>query len=1277
MSSKTPLDQALSDYMKGKRRSVPSFQVGQQNSGKSRPDQLTRSYADIGQQHPKVIKELKERETISTTALIGALLTLPELQSNSIRIETLQHLALMFCNGPRKPKLSQVGPWFDQLDKGPCGLLEDPAEDLFVSTVSDDEGSYRLFEGGAVANAFYVQIFIQVIATLPDNSSYDFLRNGVKAVLRLSEALADRAETSRYMTGNPVPRKTLPEMSREMTDQLRARMRFSAEDLQDLGINRVDLMPFIFNMQDIAKLSEASIGHSALENAPLLAHGDDVYVILPTTLGLALRNFVIETCISGDTRQSFERALAQAYADTFKSESILGERHGAPLSFRAIGQSRLSIAVVSKRLDEGRFLDLILFCDSLTDFEETSFVGRNPTTDLNRLVEKTAKQLKAKHLNTPGFNESLLLVVGCGWGRALGLVPPPQEDQFLTQFLPAHDLITLSRTTNFQALDLFKILGAQNAATELGAEIFNASGLLNLVAWVDRNNGHIIPHDDIEPEAFDPQTPLQLMIPQNENLRLRANSAIGVDLHTVRDPLDRNVLVRRKNSQPAYGRIQLTPFYLDLEAAGDQRMRAVYQGQSGNWWVEVELQRKLPHEIAFNLAQMVMHWAEIVARRLDSEAIGSPEGIGWMAHFADEAVPTIDDHAPSDVSSICEATIEGKTANIRIGPGFLVASNHPQNIAERVIVQSLFVTGLQLLGRSVSIEKIDDFVQSAVRTDKSRHFHAFSVPSVRDHTRASLPARHQHISKFDDAWSRLGLGWLARERELGHTIEGPDNCCAFLRSLIDRVIERMSASLGTYNRTALVTDMLSNHEALAAETDTWKRTFGAIASLADSQAKAEADATEKLGAFTAGCITSRIVLEMALCICSETASKKSGRIDKSRLLADASMLFHLGGFHDAIRDGIMEPVVRISPGGDVQMNHDFTEKTARAYGKSYQKRELNYATQKYNDHFLLADELEEVEEKKPLPTEVQAFSQIWREEFGVTLEETRAFMSGFVTIAAEDQKAVTTLKRSDLIMRLVTAANLPASIVETCLAQFTLSPRARWNSAPDGYLDSSWQPWRFRRQLSIVSRPVIELDNTANPLIALAPSMTAHHIAVYVSNVLHARFDQSIYHSNAMKKYVGETTGRDGEAFNEYTAKRFRELGWQAKANLSDGEILNRPKVASFGDVDVLAWNSKEKRILVIECKDLSLDKTIGEISRRLARYRGLAPNGRRDDLRKHLDRVEELSNNSVSLGEYVGITDPVVEGLFVTGNEVPMKFDEGLRSKGIRFVPISDIASL
>ncbi|MEB2848098.1 hypothetical protein [Endobacterium cereale] len=136
--------------------------------------------------------------------------------------------------------------------------------------------------------------------------------------------------------------------------------------------------------------------------------------------------------------------------------------------------------------------------------------------------------------------------------------------------------------------------------------------------------------------------------------------------------------------------------------------------------------------------------------------------------------------------------------------------------------------------------------------------------------------------------------------------------------------------------------------------------------------------------------------------------------------------------------------------------------------------------------------------------------------------------------------------------------------------------------------------------------------------------------------------------------------GTEREAFNEKVAQRVRAIGWEAQANLSDGRILNRTKNPAFGDVDVLAWNADRQRVLIIECKDLSFDKTLGEIARRLSNYRGVTKDsGKRDDLRKHLDRCEDIEANLPSLSAFVGFEVKCVERVLLFSEPTPIQFSK------------------
>jgi hypothetical protein len=102
--------------------------------------------------------------------------------------------------------------------------------------------------------------------------------------------------------------------------------------------------------------------------------------------------------------------------------------------------------------------------------------------------------------------------------------------------------------------------------------------------------------------------------------------------------------------------------------------------------------------------------------------------------------------------------------------------------------------------------------------------------------------------------------------------------------------------------------------------------------------------------------------------------------------------------------------------------------------------------------------------------------------------------------------------------------------------------------------------------------------------------------------------------------------------------------------------ILGKTYRAS-GDIDVLAW--KNGRVLLIECKDLLFAKTPGEMAEQLSDFRGeLKPDGKPDDLLRHLRRIDLISNNLPQLANHLRLPEGLtVEGHLVFKNPVPMQF--------------------
>ena len=80
--------------------------------------------------------------------------------------------------------------------------------------------------------------------------------------------------------------------------------------------------------------------------------------------------------------------------------------------------------------------------------------------------------------------------------------------------------------------------------------------------------------------------------------------------------------------------------------------------------------------------------------------------------------------------------------------------------------------------------------------------------------------------------------------------------------------------------------------------------------------------------------------------------------------------------------------------------------------------------------------------------------------------------------------------------------------------------------------------------------------------------------------------------------------------------------------------------------------------MLVIECKHLQYHKTYGEIAEQLSDYRGeVKGNGKRDDLRKHLDRIAILKRYRNDLCKTLNCDNVSIEGWIIFKNPVPMLY--------------------
>lgn len=278
--------------------------------------------ADIAEEQQAITAELAKLDRLALGAMVGSMLVSPSLQANGYRLEALLHISIARAMGQQYPSSNFIGNAFTSLGKGICGRLEDPAEDLFSTSVHCRLGNFTVFEGLREANGFYLQRVLDVIEEMPEKEPFAGFRRSVFALLTLSDAVAQRAGVSPFIVGDIVPQTDLPGGMTKSLGQMLQWVLFSAGDPEVGRISLDDLQPFLFKVPESELLCQ-TLGHTSLERYPVLQFGDLVCLALPTAVGSAVTRYILEMTNSLGVTSMFELELAQRYWELLSSTRLI------------------------------------------------------------------------------------------------------------------------------------------------------------------------------------------------------------------------------------------------------------------------------------------------------------------------------------------------------------------------------------------------------------------------------------------------------------------------------------------------------------------------------------------------------------------------------------------------------------------------------------------------------------------------------------------------------------------------------------------------------------------------------------------------------------------------------------------------------------------------------------------------------------------------------------------------------------------------------------------
>jgi len=444
--------------------------------------------------------------------------------------------------------------------------------------------------------------------------------------------------------------------------------------------------------------------------------------------------------------------------------------------------------------------------------------------------------------------------------------------------------------------------------------------------------------------------------------------------------------------------------------------------------------------------------------RLDLSEIANHED--WTAEGIRSVPPVI--FIPSEVSD--------HVVSLRLPIAFVTMGYSPKNDAERLLVKAFVHGALAVAGLADVEDRAAQIHRSLALSDDDRFMHLSLTRDARHYLQDFDHQTPELLHNDDLAFGAIQIAQEARLQapSTADTVEASNRV---LHQLVDAFWKRIEERLGQIDRASLITTCITNHERMLFDLDRWQLTSRAVLSLhndrrdvlkATQALKAKRDRTQ---------ITHRIMIEMAVCTCPLQGGRSITQSDIDYLGTQILLLITTAAQSDAVRACCADPSIQISARGDFTFGDNFMDVMVPYVTSHFEKSHMA-EVERYGDFFVPLPQTSKTQEEVFGNDLVESF----QEEFGIS--PGRLAELGMVLLEdAIQQSAVVVVRESASLRQTLAAAGYSESEVEGIWRSFVLGPRDRWNAAQKPFRDKDWYPWRYRRRLSLMARPFVDVGD--------------------------------------------------------------------------------------------------------------------------------------------------------------------------------------------------------
>lgn len=1230
--------------------------------------------AKVASQNIVLTRDLARFDKTSSANLVAGLLTLPDFYANTLRIEVMVHLCVRFCNGSEVAKKGDLRRWFNILGRD-CWLadMEDPIEDVYVSVIMSKWGSYRVYSG-LLADGDY--ILNDLIGFLSEKGVPTFMSDGIGAVvsiLKISDAIINRTKVDRYHKGGGIAssRINVPGYAEKLPSVLF----FSTQDLDDLGVNERMLNNFILNDDLIGEFSDSLLGRCVLDRRPIVRMDGGIAVILPSRLVTASIVYLLDFFNGlngvGFVDIFYQKRQAEFFVnDIRRSLKIDPYEFKLTSEFKGVGDLFPYVGV----FDYGKPVLMLTRCSLLSEASKLFCLAPALNEALQENFELYLRSCFSELSKIPGFTSGLVLISSNNFGDSDSLKYPVSLDGWVIHAATNADWEILSADGECTASRLWKLGKLEKLIDENNVELVNIGGLVNYFSYWRSNEFRILPRD----ADFSSGGMIVLQSSYAANQRILIKNKL--DSHCLPWRLmERFVSLRRMSIGSLFKEDDDMPNYFDTDAVDRGELVGCVNWGCGIIWVACFLRPEddSKRDLVYKLWDCVKNWTARVGRVLCERNLSFDE-VTVTLNFENlnkwVSVPTYNELVSKSIEELKVDVVKSNSSiGITIVEGFMRMFNMADNLAERKIVKSI-VAGLnEISSWGVSIDDCSDIVESVMRNNDARYFHIVRSQSIEQEI--GLTGDGEPVFPSNEDIASAGLGIAHAMGSHSHDIELGDlnKSSEYLKKIVELLWERIEMKLSKCNRISVIRLCFAQLDEISLDELRWKISSRANFALHEDSNSVHDVINERRSNYAKASLGARLIVETSQYACKNDSASPISIITYGELLAEFTLLLEYASYRDAIAYGFMSPRILIHRNGEL----GFDRNDYLRFMNPYLTRRLNdmneRASRDYDKNFESTNDFENRNENCDADL-IRSFNSAFVPEYGFDIK----LMGNLINLLADfaiKYKSSCSVIEDAVMCRVFLRAGFNEKQRELFLDKFVLPIRDSWCSdLPDLCRDRDVFPWRFRRQLSLLMRPVIEISKNPRRWFISFP-LLENSFRHMVANMQHGYYPANFFASQEMRAYVGTVSGKRGGGFTNDVYLKFIELGFSVKKEIELTEV-GAPKNGGYGDVDVLAWDVRTSTVYFIECKCLLPAITTREVIQRMEDFKGDVE--ARDSWGKHLRRYKWICENAGKLASYINL-DPariVIEPLLVVSETVPMQFFSKFNIKVNQIISYDDIGA-